>query len=48
MTRRLSAKSGPVLLTGFEPFGHERRYMIVDGAPQDEIHMVHFAPAAAG
>lgn len=27
---------------GFEPFGFERSYMIVDGKAQDEIHMVCF------
>jgi ribosomal protein S18 acetylase RimI-like enzyme len=25
---------------GFEPFGVERAFLVVDGAPQDLIHMV--------
>ncbi len=29
---------------GFERFGLERQFMLVKGVPQDEIHMVRFAP----
>lgn len=27
---------------GFEPFGLERDCLVVNGVPQDELHMVHF------
>ncbi|MGQ0612667.1 MAG: GNAT family N-acetyltransferase [Planctomycetaceae bacterium] len=30
---------------GFERFGLERQFLLLDGVAQDEIHMVRFAPA---
>ncbi len=27
---------------GFSTFGNEKRYLVVDGEPQDEFHMVRF------
>lgn len=33
---------------GFEAIGVERGFMIVDGVPQDELHMAHYGPPLGG
>ena len=42
----VNAKNAPAIALyqrmGFEQYGLERRYLIVNGEPQDEHHMVHF------